>query len=89
MEEKKLSTQERYPWRATVRTVFAAAISIAALAAPIYQAATQHDPAEATGLAAVMLAACGAITRVLALPGVESFLKKFFPWLATGESIGD
>lgn len=80
-----LATQSRYPWRATARTLFAALVALAAMAGPIYTAATQHAPEAATGLAAVALAICGAVTRVLALPEVDEWLARFVPWLSTGE----
>ena len=79
-----ISTQSEHPWRATVRTVFAAIVALAAMAGPIYTAATQQSPEAATGWAAVMLAITGAVTRVLALPQVDEWLARYLPWLATG-----
>jgi hypothetical protein len=59
-------------------------IPLAAMAPVIYEAATQHSPEAATGAAAVVLGVSGAITRVLALPGVEAILRrsKLTSWLA-------
>jgi hypothetical protein len=74
----RTTTQVRYPWRATFRTVIAAAIGITPLLPLI---------ASAAGLTAVpwvvaVLALAGAITRVLAVPGVEAWLRKYFSPLA-------
>ena len=79
------TTQSLHPWRATVRTVFAVVIALAALAPAIYSAATTQSPELATGAAAGALAVAAAITRIMALPGVEAFLQRFIPWLAAGD----
>lgn len=71
-----------HPWRRVARTVLAVVPAFAALAATIYHEATQHDPAAATGAAGAALVVAGAITRVMANPGVERFLQRFAPWLA-------
>lgn len=68
--------------RRTARTVFAAVVGLAAMLPLIYGAAAQHDPGEATGWAALVLAIAGAVTRVMALPAVEAFLQQFVPFLA-------
>lgn len=75
-------TQVKHPWRATVRTLFAAVVSAAAMAPLIYSAATDHDPAQATGWAALALTIASGITRVLAVPAVNTFLQRFLPFLA-------
>jgi hypothetical protein len=79
-----LPTQMRHPWRSVARTWVAAGIGFAALADPIYEAATHHDAAAATGFAATALAVCGGVTKVLALPGVEKILRATpgLRWLA-------
>lgn len=82
-----VSTQSVHPWRATVRTVFAALVALAAMAGPAYTAATNQSPEAATGWAALGLAIAGAVTRVLALPQVDEWLHKFAPWLSTGAGI--
>ena len=79
-----LSTQSAHPWRATARTVFAALVALAAMAGPVYTAATNQSPEAASGWAALGLAIAGAVTRILALPQVDQWLHKFAPWLATG-----
>lgn len=76
------TTQGAHPWRAVFRTIFALVVAIAAMAPLIYTAIAQANPEGATGAAAAALAIAGAITRVLALPVVESFLQRFLPWLA-------
>lgn len=80
-------TQAAHPWRATVRTIFAAVVGFAAMWGAIVQA-LGIDP----GLpwVAASIAATGAVTRVLALPVVISWLERYFPWLAPGDrSSGD
>lgn len=72
-------TQTTHPWRATARTIFQAVIGFAAMWAVVV---------EAIGLdkdwqwVSASLVATAAITRVMALPAVEEFLRRFFPWLA-------
>lgn len=85
----ELATQSAHPWRATVRTLFAALVAAAAMAGPVYTAATNQAPEAATGWAACGLAICGAVTRVLALPAVDEWLHRFLPWLATGAGMPD
>lgn len=71
-------TQSRHPWRATARTVFAAVIALASLLP--YVAAEAHvDTVPAVGQ---VLAVAGAVTRIMALPGVNEWLQDFIPWLA-------
>lgn len=77
-----LPTQMRRPWRSTVRTLFQALVGLAAMAPLIYSAATEHDPAEAGGWAALALAISGGVTRVMSLPAVEQFLRRFVPFLS-------
>lgn len=76
------TTQSKHPWRAVARTVFAGLVSGAAMAPLVYQAATQADPALATGWAGTGLVIAGGVTRVLALPSVNVFLARFLPFLA-------
>jgi len=73
-----MSTQVRHPWRATVRTGFAVAVALASLL-PVVLVAGGLDTAPAAGQ---VLAVAAAITRVMALPGVDEFLRRFVPWLA-------
>lgn len=78
-------TQVRRPWRAVARTAFQAVVGAAAIAAPVYEAATNHDPAAATGWAATGLAVSAGITRVMAFPGVNAWLARFLPFLAADD----
>jgi hypothetical protein len=71
-------TQTKYPWRATARTVFAAAVALLTLL-PVIAATAGVDTVPAV---AQVLVVTGAITRVLALPGVEAFMRAYVPWLA-------
>lgn len=77
-----VTTQSQHPWRATVRTILAVIVALAAMAPSIYAAATLGSPEAATGAAALALGIAAAITRIMALPGVESFFQRFLPWMA-------
>lgn len=71
-------TQVEYPWKATVRTVFAVTVAVLTLIPVVAVTA-----GISTQFAVVqVVAVAGAITRVLALPQVNDFLKTFVPWLA-------
>lgn len=70
------------PRRRTIRSAFQGAVAFAGIAPLIYEAATNHSPEAATGAAAAGIAVCAAVTRVMALPAVESFLQRFVPVLA-------
>lgn len=72
-------TQSRYPWRAVARTVLQAAIALASLLPVI---AVAGDVSTKAGVVQV-LAVCAAVTRIMALPAVNDFLRQFAPWLAT------
>lgn len=71
-------TQVRHPWRATFRTVVAATLAALTLL-PVAAATAGLDAVPAV---AQVLAVTGAITRVLALPGVDAWLRTYVPWLA-------
>lgn len=79
------STQSAHPWRATVRTLFAAIVAFAAMWGVIVAAAGLDAGIEWVGAS---LAITGGITRVMALPAVDAFIHAFLPWLApdAGES---
>lgn len=74
-----MTTQTRHPWRATARTVFAFVVALAAIWALIIEAAGVDST---NAVVAATLAVAGAITRIMAIPQVEEFLKHFMPWLA-------
>lgn len=73
------STQVRYPWRAAVRTALAAGLA-ALVAFPdiVRLLKIEHLP----GVAVTMAIAMG-VTRVMALPKVETWIDRFTPWLAS------
>ncbi|WP_378734909.1 hypothetical protein [Nocardia brasiliensis] len=71
-------TQIAHPWQATARTVFAVLVALASLL-PVVAVAGGIDTVPAV---AQVIAVCGAVTRVLALPGVDEFLSRFLPFLA-------
>lgn len=71
-------TQVRRPWRSTARTIFQATVALAAMWGLIVQAAGLPDWA----WVGVSVAVAGGITRVMALPAVEAWLRRFLPFLA-------
>lgn len=80
------ASQERHPWRATTRTVFQALVAFAAMWGLIVEAAGL-DP-DLVWVSA-SLAFTGAVTRIMALPQVEAFLRRFVPWLAAEKAAPD
>lgn len=76
------STQVQHPYRATVRTVFALVVALLSLL-PVIAMTTGIDTVPAV---AQILTVAALVTRVLALPQVDAFLKDFFPWLASAPS---
>ena len=77
------ATQVQYPWRSTVRTLVQGFVGLCSMAPLIYAAWTQQDPAAATGAAGGALAVAGGVARVMALPVVDTWLKRYLPWLAS------
>lgn len=71
-------TQLRRPWRSTLRTVFQALVGLAAMWAVVVQALGLPDWA----WVGTSLAVAAGITRVMALPAVEVWLRTWVPWLA-------
>jgi hypothetical protein len=76
------ATQVRHPWRATVRTVFAGTLAGLSLLPEIV--AEAHIGTVPTVVQ--VLVVTGAVTRVLALPGVNGWLGTYVPWLAAQPS---
>lgn len=72
------STQARHPWRATART-FAAAVIGALTLIPVVAITAGVDTVPAV---AQVVAVAAAVTRVLALPAVDGWLRTYVPWLA-------
>lgn len=74
-------TQVEHPWRAVIRTAFAVLVALAAGAPLLYTAATQQSVEAATGAVGTVLAVSAAITRVMATPFVDTFIRTYLPWL--------
>lgn len=73
-------TQVRRPWTATARTVVQGLLAFLVLL-PFIVDASGLDPVTLPWLAG-LLAVSAAITRVMALPQVEAFLRRHLPFLA-------
>ena len=72
-------TQVRRPWQAVLRTIVAEILALAPLAPALVDAIGLP---RTTGVGLVILTVSGAITRVLAVPGVDQWLTTRLPWLA-------
>ena len=72
-------TQVRRPWQAVLRTIAAETIALAPLAPALVDAIGLP---RTTGVGLVILTVSAAITRVLAVPGVDEWLMARLPWLA-------
>lgn len=73
-----MSTQVNHPWRATLRTGVAALVAAVPLVASVL--AGLH--LDGTVWGAWLISATAAVTRVMALPAVDAWLRRFAPWLA-------
>lgn len=75
------STQTEHPWRATVRSLFAFLVGLAAAWGLIIGAAGIDPGIEWVGTS---LAIAGGVTRVMALPSVDALIRStpFLSWLA-------
>lgn len=71
-------TQIRRPWRSVARTVFQASVSLAAMWGLIVVTLDLPDWA----WVGTSVAVAGGITKVMAMPGVETWLRRFLPFLA-------
>ena len=72
-------TQVRRPWQAVLRTIVAEIVVLAPLAPALVDAIGLP---RTTGIGLVIVTVSGAITRVLAIPGVDTWLMARVPWLA-------
>lgn len=79
-------TQIRRPWRSTARTVFQAVVALATLV-PFVVSGVYDGSADYPAVVGQLLAVSAAVTRVMALPQVESFLRRFAPWLAAAPPV--
>lgn len=74
-------TQMRYPWKTTLRTAFQMVVALATLI-PFIVAGIYSDPDAYPAVVVQIVGVAGAVARVMALPQVEAFLRRFAPWLA-------
>lgn len=81
-------TQMRYPWKSTFRTAFQMIVALATLI-PLMVAGVYSDPDAYPAVVIQIIAVAGGIARVMALPQVEAFLRRFFPWLAAAAAPRD
>lgn len=72
------ATQTKHPWRAVIRTAVAAAVAGVTLVPEIVTAAHIGTVPTVAQIVAVSMA----VTRVLAVPGVNAWLGTYLPWLA-------
>lgn len=80
-----IPTQVRRPWRSTLRTAFQALVALATLL-PLVVSGVYSSSADYPAVVVQVLGVAGAVTRVMALPGVENFLRRFLPFLAAAPS---
>lgn len=74
-------TQMRRPWQATIRTGFQALLALATLIPLVLTEVYESPDAYPAAIAQVVLFA-GLFSRIMAMPGVEEFLRSFLPFLA-------
>lgn len=74
-------TQMRRPWRTVVRSVFQGVVALLTLA-PLIVTNVYDSPDAYPVVVAQLLVVSGIVTRVMALPQVEVFLRKYVPFLA-------
>lgn len=85
MSDQQVPTQSQHPWRTVARTLFQLVIALASLLPVI---ALAGDISAKAGVVQV-LAVCAAITRLMAMPVVNDFLRQFVPWLAADKPMLD
>lgn len=71
-------SQVRRPWRTTVRTVIAAGVGLMPLLPDI---ARELDVATIPVVAST-LTIVAALTRIFAIPEVDAWMDRYFPWLS-------
>lgn len=72
------ATQTKYPWRATLRTGFAVLVGAAPALAEYLGGLHPGGPA----ILGQTVAVAAAVTRLLARPDVDAWLRVYLPWLA-------
>jgi hypothetical protein len=70
-------TQVRHPWRATLRTVVAAL--------PLVPVVVHELGLESVPWVVSAVVVIGGVTRVLAMPAVDGWLRRYLPWLAAAK----
>lgn len=80
MAESLPPTQVRRPWRATARTTFQALVALCILF-PLLVEQTGLKAEDFPWLA-IPLGVAATVARIMALPQVEVFLRRFIPFLA-------
>lgn len=83
-------TQVRRPWQATIRTGFQALVALATLVPLVLTDVYESPDAYPAAITQVVFVA-GLVSRIMAMPAVEQFLRDFLPFLAaapppTGEA---
>lgn len=74
-------TQVVRPWRTTVRTVFQLLVGLATLI-PLVVTHVYSDTEAIPAALAQAVVVSTAVTRLMALPAVETFLADYLPWLS-------
>lgn len=82
-EAVSTTTQVAAPWKATGRTIFAGIVAFAAMAPAIAETLGVSKLPWVAGFLVVL----GSITRLLAMPVVEAFLRQYVPWLSAGAKV--
>lgn len=73
-------TQVAHPWRAVARTAFQALVGLCVIIPVIVdELGIGHLP-----WVAGAVAVSGAVTKIMTLPGVEQWIARYLPFLATG-----
>lgn len=78
-------TQVRRPWRSTTRTIVQALIALATLL-PFVLTDVYESPDAYPAVVVQLLVVAGIVTRLMANPHVEEFLRRFLPFLAAAPS---
>lgn len=77
------STQQKHPWKATIRTTLQVVVGLAVLM-PIVANEVSAEFPELAGYFAIPVGIAAVITRLMATDTVEKTLARIFPWLSTG-----
>lgn len=74
----RVSSQVSYPWRATLRTAAAATVAALPLVAVVLTDLHLH----ATVWGGWLIGATTGMTRVMAIPQVDGWIRRWVPWLS-------